>query len=402
MRRAMILTLFLALLWSGGSSAAPQVEPFLQEGKLAEGEKSLQEYLKDKTSDDQARFGLGVLQFVRCQEKLLQNLHRYGFRDGNPAFRMLGIRLPLPANPKPETLTNEAFRKILQTWLQDLSRAEATFAQVTDDDVKLPLHLGLIKLDRTGAGTRHVTLFQLLEQWKVPLPGKQAEFLINFDRGDVAWFRGYCHLLAAVGEIVLAHDTKGLFDSCATLFFPKVAAPVDPLLEQARAVPLGENVELAWMISSLQALQLKVKEPLRLATALAHLKTTLAQSRLMWKYILAETDDDHEWIPSPRQKGGIGVAVNKEMIDCWLAFVEECEALLDGKRLIPFWAGKDDRGVNLNMLFTAPRTLDVTGLLQGPAARPFLVPGQPTQVQVWIQMNQVFNNHPFAYGAYFN
>jgi len=40
--------------------------------------------------------------------------------------------------------------------------------------------------------------------------------LILFDRGDVAWLRGYCHLLMAFGECYLAHDGKELFAGTAS------------------------------------------------------------------------------------------------------------------------------------------------------------------------------------------
>ena len=50
-------------------------------------------------------------------------------------------------------------------------------------------------------------------------------FVIAFDRGDVAWLRGYCHLLMTFTEAYLAHDGQELFDHSAHLFFPKAVSP---------------------------------------------------------------------------------------------------------------------------------------------------------------------------------
>ena len=52
-----------------------------------------------------------------------------------------------------------------------------------------------------------------------------AGFRIAFDRGDVAWLRGYCHLLMTFSEVYLAHDAKLLFEHTAHLFFVKPTTP---------------------------------------------------------------------------------------------------------------------------------------------------------------------------------
>ncbi len=404
MHRATFLALVLvALIGPGVYGAAPSVESFLLEGQFAAGEEKLQAHLQVNANDDEARFGLGVLQFVRCQERLFQSLHRYGFRDSNPAFAFLtGVRPKVPRNAKPETLTPQAFRQIVQTWLEDLARAEASFAQVNAAEVKLPLHVGLIKIDRVGNGARRETLFEILGQWGVALPAKQSEFLVKFDRGDACWFRGYCHLLSAIGEIILAHDTRPLCDAVAVLFFQKVPGGADFLLEAARDNDLAAEVEMARLLAVLPGLRLEVKEPDRLKRALVHLKTMLAQSRLMWKFVLAETDDDCEWIPNPRQKGVLNVTVNQEMVDCWLQVCGEIEAILDGKLVIPFWGAEANQGINLNLFFTAPRPLDITGWIKTPVLQPYVIIGQQTNAEVWLLMNRVYHGHIFSYSFWFN
>ncbi|MCA9045058.1 MAG: hypothetical protein KDA69_12095, partial [Planctomycetaceae bacterium] len=82
-----------------------------------------------------------------------------------------------------------------------------------------------------------------------------------------------------------------------------------------------------------------------------------------WKLILAETDDDHEWLPAPGQKGALSVPVTKEQIDGWHGVLAEMEDLLEGRKLVPFWRDHfrvfgpepqiptEGRGVNLKKFF---------------------------------------------------
>src|SRR5205085_7756553 len=86
-------------------------------------------------------------------------------------------------------------------------------------------------------------------------------------------------------------------------------------------------------------------------------------------------------IPNPKQKGVLRVAVSKEMVDTWLATVDEAEQVLQGKRLVPFWRGKQaGRGVNIRRAFTEPRTFDPILWFQGTAATPYLEKGDVTKL----------------------
>ena len=72
--------------------------------------------------------------------------------------------------------------------------------------------------------------------------------------------------------------------------------------------------------------------------ALHHLEEVTKLSRQSWKAILAETDDDHEWLPGPKQNGPFGGArLTEEMIGGWFAFLDEVDLILAGKKLLPFW-----------------------------------------------------------------
>src|SRR5262245_7188023 len=90
----------------------------------------------------------------------------------------------------------------------------------------------------------------------------------------------------------------------------------------------------------------------RLGRFRKHLLAVCELNRETWRYIRAETDDDHEWLPNPKQTGVIGLPVRNEMIDRWLEMVEQLEGLLTGERLFPAWllqlAGMDTKGKGLN------------------------------------------------------
>ena len=128
-RSWMILPVGVA--WPGATTGVaaepPLVEKYLHDGKLADGEKVLLAALLDAPKDEQARFGLGVIQFVRAVEHLGQSLHRYGLRlERGQRLGLPFLRLPVPPNPKPEVITYPAARKIFQELIDDLRKTEAT------------------------------------------------------------------------------------------------------------------------------------------------------------------------------------------------------------------------------------------------------------------------------------
>ena len=135
------------------ASDGPLAEKYLLDGKLAEGAKVLESRLKEAPKDDQARFGLGMLQFLQTFEHLGGSLHKYGLRTEKSFLQPPPqVKEFLPQNPKPEILTYMAARQLIQTFLDDLAKVEATLAEVQDPAVKLPLHVGLIKIDPFGQG----------------------------------------------------------------------------------------------------------------------------------------------------------------------------------------------------------------------------------------------------------
>jgi hypothetical protein len=149
---------------------------------------------------------------------------------------------------------------------------------------------------------------------------------------------------------------------------------------------------------------LPVAEPERLKAALAHMEAMVALSRSSWKFILAETDDDSEWVPNPKQRSVVpNVRVTAQMVEGWERFLDEFELILQGKRLAPFWRGKEPRrGINVRRVFTEPRTLDLVMWVQGTSASPYLEVGDVSSTETWDRFNRIFGGEFIGFALWFN
>jgi hypothetical protein len=390
-----------------GPGAKPLVESYLLSGELAAGEMALKKHLDAAPQDSQARFGLGTLQFLRGVERLMQSLHRYGLKEN----RSLGfpiLRLPAPENPRPQKITYVATREIVQFFLDDLKQAEATLSQVKDPDVKLPLHFGRVRLDfdSDGLATEEETLWRIykrISRDRRTTPEAAEQFIVILDAGDVHWLRGYCHLLMAGCEMQLAYDTREVFERTAHLFFANPETPYPFLVNGRKEFSFSGDFEIVDFIALIHLINFPLAEPKRMKKAHEHILTVVAQSRASWKAILAETDNDHEWVPNPKQQGAIpNVRVTKEMVTSWHEFLDEFEALLQGKKLVPFWREHNGRGVNLKRFFTKPKPFDLVLWVQGTAAQPYLEKGRLTDPNFWQRLNRAFSGQFMNFAAWFN
>ena len=387
-------------------AGGPDVNELLHSGKIRDGESQLVDYLQKNPEDDQARFGLGAVQFLRSVEHLAQSLYRYGTGIQSPAAGALPfLRLPVLPNPNPEKVSYDLARKVFEEMLADLARAEATLAAIKSDDVALRIQLGPTRFDYDSDGEPDDSFQKILVRYAgggIREP-QAADSEVAFDRGDVAWLRGYCHLLSALLEFALAHDSRELFDRTAHLYVPNPDTPYKSLLSlNAGGQSPGFTNEILDVVAFIHLIRLPVVEPRRLQASLAHFEQVFALSRESWKFIVAETDDDHEWLPGPKQHGVLGVPVAQEQIDGWHEFLDEAESLLAGKRLAPFWRGKGMRGINLRKVFTEPQTFDLVLWIQGSAAVPYLEEGELTRKEVWDRLGRIFGGEFIGFALWFN
>jgi len=133
-----------------------------------------------------------------------------------------------------------------------------------------------------------------------------------------------------------------------------------------------------------------------------HLHKVITLNRETWTLIRAETDDDHEWLPSPKQKSGVlpTLPVTEERITAWLGVLAQLDAALDGKILVPHW--RFDKGINLAKVFEEPKSFDLVLWFTGPAALPYLADGPVMSSEDWNQASRIFEGNFSAYAFYFN
>ncbi|WP_171183046.1 hypothetical protein [Alienimonas chondri] len=275
-------------------------EAFLHEGRLSEGETALLLTLDADPTNDEARFGLGVLQFVQAVERLGQALHEYGVNGQRSGG--IFLRLPVPPNEDAEEPSYKEACRVIDLFLADLDRAERTLAGIEDDDVKLRLRLSKITLNLTGDETGRVALIDVLTSLnggRFEFQEINPDFRVHFDRGDVAWLRAYCHLLSAMGEAVRAVDWEAAYNERTIL----------------DSVRLGD--------------------PQRLRRARLHVVAVCELNRETWEHIRDETDDDYEWLPHPRQNDQLGLPISDAQIDGWLRMMDQIKGLFTGERLFP-------------------------------------------------------------------
>ena len=390
----MIVFLLSPLVFVAGEAEPPRVEQYLHSGELAKGQQEIERALAAAPHDDQLRFGLGLLRFVRGVERLGQSFHEYGLKSEHQDAPFL--RLPVPANADPAAIRYSDFRRLLDEFRRDLMDAEGVLAGVKDDQVSLPLRLGEIHLDLDGDGSpndRFVDVLRKIMRRDADFLHDNPAFLVRFDRGDVAWLRAYCHLLASMVDIYLAFDTRAFFDLWADEAFAKPRNAFTGTTEER-----GQKMQEAGRVT-------RIVEPARLDRFRRHVIQVAELNRETWKHIRAETDDDSEWLPNSKQQGVLRMPVRDDMIDAWLRSVTEIESLMNGKKLLPiFWRDAAGKGINLKTLLEAPPVdFQWEELAKNGLPEKYLENGPPVDFQVFFVLFQVFENTTaVGYMAWFN
>jgi hypothetical protein len=398
--------------------AADLTRGSLESGTLAEGASALAARVAANASDDEARLGLGMVLFARAVEAFGQHHYRYGLQPAAGSIFPF-LRMPVPYNPQPVRLTYEAQRAAFQSFLDGLAAAEAALAPVGQGDVKIPLDLEKVQLNLTGTPEGKVRMMEILRAVSMIAPPELAlapdgtqpaqaaaapAFEVAFDRGDVLWLKGYCRLLSAALEMVLAYDWSGTFARAGGMFYPHLSAEAEPLPSDFDALlgGTGSAAVIADTIAMLHEIRWPLAEPARMRKAREHMKAVVATSRESWTAILAETDDDREWIPAPRQKSAAmpTMVITQERLDVWLSALNELDAVLDGRLLVPHW--RMAKGINLRKVFDEPRPFDLILWATGHGAAPYLEDGPIMSSESWQVWQTAFNGDFLLFAAYFN
>lgn len=406
--RRLIAASVLILGLGGAASAGPSADLARAHLEGRAGAVSLEAGLAALAArgDAEARFGEGLLRFARAVEKWGQAQHRYGLRPP-PGLPMPLTRLVVPPNPNPEEVDYAKIRAAHAAFLADLKAAAAALAKV-ESETKVVVDLNAVHLDFASTGkvdeaSRLGAVMAAMRMTGAPQAGKAEPFEIAFDRGDALWLQGYCNLLSALLEFGLAHDWRETFDISAHRFYPKVAGarPVaDAGSARARGM-IGDTASIADLVAMVHTIRWPVIEPARLLAARDHLLAVAQLSRASWAAIRAETDDDREWLPNPKQTGAARFApVGDEQIDGWLGVMSEIEAALKGEKLVPHW--RYDKGMDIARIFTEPRPFDLVLWVAGPGVVPYLKDGPTLSQEDWRRWQAIFRGNFFGYALWFN
>lgn len=383
-------------------TAAQRLAGFASRGALEEAEK----HFAGRSDDADSVAAHGMVVFVRAVERFGQGLYRHGIRPHRSLRRLPFLRLPVPPNPSPQKLTYEDMRAIYARFLKDLANAEAILAKVPGGDIKLPVDIARLTLNFAGKGQppQKVTLGQVFAQLtpggarRATVPAKLE---IAFDRADMIWLRGYCRLLSALTEFILAYDWRETYAATAHLVF--AGAPDPTGTGQTNSMLFGQSSSsIADTIAFIHLIRWPLAEPERLNRVLEHLQAVIALSRENWKAILAEKDDDREWLPGPLQKNTAipGMRVTQAQVDGWHKALDAFEDVLEGRLLIPHW--RFQQGIDLNAVMTRPLRFDLVLWMTGQAALPYLRDGPVMSRQDWRQWQRIFGGRFLLFAAWFN
>ena len=398
-----------AALFLPAQAEPTSFDSLLQQGQVSLAKSTLEKDLLAHPGDHRLRFQLGLSHFLAASESCSQSMYRLGL-EPSQVGQLVGIlHLPVGINPEPQPVSNQSLRKVLADFKDGLDSTSQILAGIPDgSDVKFPVKIGQIRLDLNGDGqcSLEESFGRVLDRMTGIAYATDApplgELEGHFDVADARWLEGYCHLVSGLLEIVLAYDTQKLFDHGAHLLFARPESGY-PFLTTGQGSDWG-FVDFAALAHSID---LPLLEPARLKASLAHFQQVTALSRRCWSCILAERDDDLEWLPGPTQHSFWQRAtVTPEMVTSWQEFLDEADLILEGKRLLPFWRTlkgfEAQRGVNLRRVFLEPTRLDAVYWLQGTAAVPYLESGSLTDEKFWNDLSRVFRGNFFGFAIWFN
>ncbi|WP_411970685.1 hypothetical protein [Mesorhizobium sp. CA14] len=364
--------------------------------------------------DPAAAYAAGAGEFFTALELLAGALHRHGF-ESPKSFMLPLMRLPVPDNPNPQPLTYEEFRAILVAFRDRLEKSAARLGSVPKDaDIGMVVDLTHVGIDLNEDGKLApdesiAAIMASLSRGSVDINDAAPSLTFRFDRADGFWLQGYAEFLMAQADFWLAHDFRNAFDGSFHMLFPRAKLPLQDTLVPLDGGMSGNMFALEWrfadFISLVHLVNWPVIEPERRQAARRHLLEMIRLSREDWKSILAETDNDREWLPGPQQKGInplTGLEVGEEQVQAWLATLTVAEDLLEGRALLPHFriAGK---GINMKRFFDEPKPFDLVLSITGPGIAPYLESGKILTSDDFDQIQREFGGAGFlTFALWFN
>jgi hypothetical protein len=225
---------------------------------------------------------------------------------------------------------------------------------------------------------------------------------IAFDVADAIWMRGYANVFATPADFVLAHDFEQFFNSTAPLLFPGANVPASNL-PYAPDDGAG-GFRMGSIMAAIEALHLvnwEVVEPERRARVRQRLLSVAALSRQNMAAIERERDDDHEWLPNPRQTSPFeGLDVTADRLTAWRGVLDMAEAVLNGDKLVPH--PRFTQGVDVRAFLDEPTRFDLVLLATGAGVAPYLREGDVISMEEFRALTEAMGSNGAVFALWFN
>jgi hypothetical protein len=377
MKSLLKLALTLAMLTPLLKAQDTRLDAYLTSGKLQDGLAAFA-----KPASDADRFSLAVLQSLQGLQQFADGADSLGIKStlansGLPFFRVL----PHQTGAKVEQATPEKVRALFQNLREALTKANATLTKVGDSDFKVQVNLSQAHLANKD-GVPAMPLTESLGKILSLQTSDDKDLVINFDSADAMWLKGYTHVLLGLLDIVMAYDWKPVWNQSAHVLFTS-PNPLPPIAKYTVTNQGSQFSEWADLIAAVHEMRLEVADSDGLKKAVTEFRAAIVCSKTCWKRVLAETDDDHEWLPSPSQTGPRGSKITQEQIDGWMTVLNEVDSILTGKKLLPHWRIINGMGINVAKLVQSPPKLDLVLMIQGSAFAPFIEGGDVSDQTRW-------------------
>ncbi|MFB9952437.1 hypothetical protein ACFFP0_26640 [Rhizobium puerariae] len=401
--RLLAFLLILVFGWSNQALAEGRLSKEIRQSGIA----ATRDRLRAAASlPDDEKFGLGGLEMLAAVEQALQSRWKVGLSEDLGWLPLM--RLPIPENPAPEPFDAAIVSQIFRQAVTGAGAAETYLSQIPDDsNFKLEVDTADLWFDinangKRDAGESFAEVMGLASPADIQQPANPGEtpsipsIVIRFDLADAHWLRAYAHLIAGIGETVLAYDPT---DAIRNVVQSRTRIAE---LGAIRSSGMFDFAGIADMVAIVKnALDQQPDKP-ALARAHGHLLAMVTENRAFWRFAEAEADNDAEWIPNARQTSALGLEFPQRTADLWLGVLADMEALLEGRLLAPYWQLGDQAGINVKRMFLEPGPVDLVNWIQGQDALRYAENGPVMTLDSWDAFEDMLMGDALMYAIILN